>query len=67
MDRAILRARLEKCVEGLDAMINAVMMEAMANDIDPYQMKDNRGIPVLSPLIITQTSALLMLSNMPEE
>lgn len=66
MDRTVLRKRLEKCVEGLDEMINGILMEAVANELDPYQMKDARDIPVLAPLLVTQTSALLMLSAMPE-
>lgn len=66
MDKATLRARLEKSVESLDEMINATMMEAMANDVDPYSLRHPNGAPALAPLVITQTSALLMLASLPE-
>ena len=61
MDKAVLRDRLEKCIEGMESMINSVAMEAMANEQDPYLMKDNRGYPLLAPLVVSQTSALMIL------
>jgi hypothetical protein len=68
IDRATIRARLEKCVDGLEEQINSIMMESMANGVDPYSHKsETTGVPVLTPLIISQTSALMMLAGMPEE
>lgn len=62
MEKHELLARLEKSVEGLDEMINSVMMESMASNVDPYSVQNQAGTPVLAPLIISQTSALLMIA-----
>lgn len=64
MDKIELIARLEKTVEGLDKMIDGVMLQAMSQDIDPYQMLNTTGAPLLAPLIISQSSALLMIATL---
>jgi hypothetical protein len=65
MDVEELRTRLENSVLGLEEMINGVMMQAMANNVDPYQMQRSDGYPVLAPLIALQASCLMTLANMP--
>lgn len=50
--------RLQKSYDGLDAMINGIMFQAMAQEQDPYQVLRTDGMPVLAPMIVLQASVM---------
>lgn len=61
MDREQLIDRLKKSSDALEGMIDSVMMRAMADDMDPYQMMNRDGTPTLAPLVAVQASTLITL------
>jgi hypothetical protein len=62
MDRDELVGRLIKSADALEEMINGVMMSAMAQDIDPYQMLRSDGMPILAPMVVMQASCFMTIS-----
>lgn len=62
--REELLSRLKKSYDALEGMISGVMMQAVANDIDPYQMLRTDGNPVLAPLVALQASTAMTIAGL---
>jgi hypothetical protein len=64
MDREEIVERLTKSADALEGMINGVMLQAMAQDLDPYQVLRADGMPVLAPLVTLQASCVMTIAGL---
>jgi hypothetical protein len=64
MDRDEILSRLEKSAAGVEELIQGVMLRAMADGIDPYQMLRTDETPILAPLVVVQASCFMLITSM---
>lgn len=62
MDRETLKKALEATLAATDEMLGLYMDDAKKMGVNPYELRDRHGVPMLLPLVQTRATTLAALT-----
>jgi hypothetical protein len=63
MDKETLKKSLEATLAATDEMLRLYMDDAKKMGINPYDLRDRHGVPMLLPLVQTRATTLAALTS----